>query len=146
MLFNNIFNIIEISNFAFIMIVFLSYKWEDKKHADDLKSYLRNPNNMYRHIPLTERDDYREKGKKYVREYLRDIIRNCEALLCLIGKNTHSSPWVSYEIDVANSQSKKIVPVRIPNTDGGPPKLIKDRKIEIVEWNSIVINDALSKN
>ncbi len=128
------------------MIVFLSYKWEDRKHANDLKSNLKNLNNMYRHIPLAEREDYREKGKKSIRNYLKDIINDCEAILCLIGNNTHSSPWVSYELDVATSQSKKIVPLRIPNTTGGPPKLIKDREINIVEWNSRLINDALSKD
>lgn len=128
------------------MIVFLSYKWEDKKHANDLKSYLKNLNNKYRHIPLTEREDHREKGKNYVRNYLRKIIGECDALLCLIGRNTHSSPWVSYELDVANSKRKEIVPVRIPKTFGGPPKLIKNRKIEIVEWDSREINNALSKN
>lgn len=128
------------------MIVFLSYKWEDKKYADDLKSYLRNPNNMYRHIPFTEREDYREKGGNYVRNYLKDIINDCAAMLCLIGRNTHSSPWVSYELDVATSQRKKIVPIRIPNTTGGLPKLIKDRDINIVEWNSRLINDALSRS
>ena len=128
------------------MNVFLSYKWEDKKHANDLKSYLKNPNNMYRHIPLTEREDYREKDEKYVRRYLKDIISDCRALICLIGKNTHNSPWVAYELDVATSQKKIIVPVRIPNTTGGPPKLVKDKKINIVEWNSRLINDALSKS
>ncbi len=128
------------------MIVFLSYKWEDRKHANDLKSNLKNPNNLYRHIPLTEREDYREKGKKYIRNYLKEIINDCEAILCLIGNNTHSSPWVFYELDVANSQSKKIVPLRIPNTTGGPPKLIKDKEINIIEWNSRLINDALSKD
>jgi len=128
------------------MIVFLSYKWKNKKYADDLKSYLRNPNNMYRHIPLTEREDYREKGENYVRNYLRNIIKDCGAMICLIGRNTHSSPWVSYELDVATSQCKKIVPIRIPNTTGGPPKLIKDRDINIVEWNSRLINDALSRS
>ena len=128
------------------MKVFLSYKWEDKKHANDLKSYLRNPNNKYRHIPLTERKDYRRKGENYVRNYLKNIIKDCEAMLCLVGRNTHSSPWVAYELDVATSQSKTILPIRIPNTTGGLPKLIKQRNIKILEWNSKVINDSLSIN
>ena len=125
--------------------VFLSYKWEDKKNANDLKAYLKNPNNKYNHIPITERKDYRTKGEKYVRGYLKGIIGDCQALICLIGKNTHSSLWVAYELDVATSLQKKIIPVRIPDTSGGPPKRIKEQKILIVEWNARKINETLSK-
>lgn len=125
--------------------VFLSYKWEDKKYADSLKGYLNNPNNNYRHISISERDDFRNKGKNFIRDYLKGIIGECDALVCLIGKDTHSSDWVLYELDVATSQRKQIVPVRIPNTTGGLPKLINDRQIKIVEWDSKKINDALSK-
>lgn len=125
--------------------VFLSYKWEDKRAADGLKGYLKNPNNDYRHVAITERDDYRNKGKKAVKTYLKGIIEECDALICLVGQNTHSSQWVAYELDVANSQSKRIIPVRIKKTNGGPPKLVKERNLDIIQWNSKEINDALSK-
>ncbi|MFX1366910.1 MAG: toll/interleukin-1 receptor domain-containing protein [Promethearchaeota archaeon] len=127
-----------------IIIVFLSYKWDDKKYADGLRGYLKNPNNKYRHIPISERNDYRNKGEVAVRTYLKGIIGECDALICLIGQNTHSSQWVAYELDVANSQGKKIIPLRIRKTSGGPPKLIKERDLKIVKWSSEEINDALS--
>jgi len=129
-----------------IIKIFLSYKWEDKIFTDGLRGTFLNPNNEYRHVPSSEREDYREKGKDAIKSYLRGLITDCQALICVIGQNTHSSQWVAYELEVATSQDKKIVPVRIRDTTGGAPKLIKDRKIKIVEWNSRKINDALSKN
>ena len=128
-----------------IVQVFLSYKWEDKKFADGLKGYLKNPNNKYQHIKITERKDYRTRGKNSIKKYLKDIIGSCKALVCLIGQNTHNSQWVGYELDIANSQGKKIIPVRINNTTGGAPNLIKERNLELIKWDSKEINEALSK-
>jgi len=128
-----------------IIKVFLSYKWEDKIFADGLEGTFLNPNNEYRHVPSSEREDYRKKGEDAIKRYLRGLIFDCQALICVIGQNTHNSHWVAYELNVATSQDKKIVPVRIRDTTGGAPKLIRDRKIDIIEWDSQLINNELSK-
>ena len=126
--------------------MFLSYRWEDKKYADGLKGAFLNPTNEYRHVLYNERKDYRQKGEAAVKNYLRDIIGNCIALICLIGNNTYNSPWINYELNVAISQNKKIVPVRIKETTGAPPNLISLKGIGIIEYDSKKINDALGKD
>ena len=128
-----------------IFRVFISYKWEDKEFAEGLMGTFLNPNNEYRHVPYSERQDYRHQGENAIKSYLRVLINECRSLICLIGQNTHSSRWVAYEIEVATSQNKKIVPVRIRDTTGGPPRLIRERNIEIINWDSRLINDELSK-
>ena len=128
-----------------IIKVFLSYRWEDKRYADGLKGAFLNPTNEYRHVPYNEREDYRQKGETVIKNYLKGIIGNCDALICLIGNKTHNSPWIDYELDVATSQNKKIVSVRIQGTNGGAPNLIRSRGIKIIEYDSRKINDALSK-
>ncbi len=128
-----------------IIRVFLSYKWEDREFADGLRGTFLNPNNEYRHVPYSEREDYRQQGENAIRAYLREIINECDALICLIGQNTHNSKWVAYELGVASSQDKKIVPVRIRNTNGGAPRLIRERDIGIIKWDSTLINNELSK-
>ena len=125
------------------MIVFISYKWGDQNHAKDLDSFLNNPNNKYRHVAIRERDDYRGKGETAVRNYLKGLIGECDALICLIGNDTHNSEWVKYELDVANSQVKKIIPVRIKGTSGGTPSILKNKKI--LNWSAKEINDELSR-
>ena len=128
-----------------IFLVFISYKWEDKEFADGLMGTLLNPNNEYRHVPYSERQDYRQQGENAIKSYLRSLISGCRSLICIIGQNTHNSRWVAYELEVATSQNKKIIPVRIRDTTGGPPRLIRERNIEIIKWDSRLINDELSK-
>ena len=108
--------------------VFISYRWGDRDHANGLEGLLHNPNNQYRHVTIRERENYKNKGINAIKMYLKGLIGDCDALICLIGNNTHNSDWVRYELDVANSQRKKIIPVRIANTTGGTPHIIKNKK------------------
>lgn len=123
--------------------IFISYKWEDKEYYDGLNGLLQNPNNNYVHIVIEEREDLRSKGENSVKDHLRRIIQNCDRVICLIGQDTHNSKWVQYELEVANSQKKRIIAVRVPGTTGGVPNLIRDRRISIIKWDANIINNAL---
>lgn len=125
--------------------VFISYKWEDKKYANGLDGLLNNPNNDYRHLTEREREDLRYKGESSVKDYLKDKIRDRDAIICLIGNNTHNSTGVKYELQVAKSLGKKIIGVRIPQTKGSLPPLLKKWGIKETPWNSREINDVLSR-
>ncbi len=125
--------------------IFLSYKWEDREHANGLDGLLNNPNNKYRHLTDRERKDLRNKGETVVKDYLKEIIRDCDALICLVGNNTHNATGVKYELEVAKSLRKKIIAVRIPRTTGGLPNLLKSWDISEVNWNAKDINDKLSE-
>lgn len=126
------------------MNIFLSYKWEDRAYVNGLAGLLKNPNNEYRHIPINEREDYRNQGREAVRNYLRGLINECDAIICLVGENTHSSDWVKYEVEVARSLGKNIMAVRINNTSGGLPSLLRSWGIPETRWDSQSINNALS--
>lgn len=123
--------------------MFISYKYEDSTYRNGLQGFLQNPNNSYDWVPDGEKEDQRQEGEDRVKSYLRGIIGNCEALICLVGHDTHSSSWVNWELEVATSQSKRIVAVRIPKTNGGAPPLIWQRNISIIEWDARAINNAL---
>ena len=127
------------------MKVFLSYKWEDREWANGINGLLNNPNNRYRHLTDRERQDERNKGKDAVKEYLKGIIRENDALLCLIGSDTYNATGVIYELEVAKSLGKKIIAARIPNTTGGLPSLLRSWDISETKWNARDINDALSR-
>lgn len=123
--------------------VFLSYKWEDKNYADGMDGLLRNPNNKYRHLTDRERKDLRNKGENAWKKYLKEKIRDSNALICLIGQDTHNATGVIYELSVASSLFIKIIPVRIPKTYGGIPEIIS--KLKILNWDAREINDELSR-
>ena len=125
------------------IIVFLSYKWEDKSYADGMDGLLKNPNNQYRHLTDREREDLRSQGENIWKSYLRNKIKNCDALICLIGQDTHNAKGVIYELEIANSIGIKIIPVRISGTTGAAPNILRQNKT--LNWNAKEINNELSR-
>lgn len=51
-------------------------------------------------------------------------INNATIFLCLVGKNTHKSKWVAWEIAKAVELKKKLVAVKIESTNTTPPGLL----------------------
>ncbi len=125
------------------MLIFISYKWEDNGYANGMNGLLNNPNNDYRHLTEREREDLRTQGEVVWKSYIRNKIIHCDGLICLIGQDTHNATGVIYELEEATSLGKKIIPVRIPRTSGGLPRII--RHLTLVGWNAQEINDELSK-
>jgi hypothetical protein len=125
------------------MLIFISYKYEDLDYANALDGLLKNPNNKYRHSTDREKKDLRQKGEKAWKNYIKNKLKNCDAIICLIGQNTHNSTGVNYELAVSKSLSIKIIPVRIPDTNGGAPRIIRKRKT--LKWDANEINNELSR-
>ncbi|TFF92876.1 MAG: TIR domain-containing protein [Promethearchaeota archaeon] len=128
-----------------VIDIFLSYKEEDNQYVNGLRGLLQNPNNKYRHRGKIAYKNYRNKGKFVIKKYLKDEIRKCDALICIVGNDTHTSEWVLYELQVAKSFGKKIVAVRIKGTNGGRPRVLDAWKIPDTNWNATNINNELSK-
>lgn len=124
--------------------IFISYKWEDRESANGLEGLLKNPNNKYQHLTEREQEDVRNQGENAVKNYLKGIIQDCDALVCLIGNDTHNAIGVRYELEVAKSLRKKIIAVRIPQSTGGLPYILRSWSISEVKWIAKDINDKLS--
>ena len=111
--------------------IFISFKSGDIDHVNGFVGMLENPNNPLqpKYASIKEREDKRSQGEAAIKSYLKDLIKQCDLVVCLIGNDSHSSKWIPYEIDVAHGLKKKVYCVRIPETTGGPPQKLKGSKI-----------------
>ncbi len=125
--------------------VYVCYESSDVSYRDAFAGILKNQNTQIRDIPVIDKKNMRPKGKEEIKEYILEQMRDCAAIALLIGNNTHNAPVVQWELDVANAQGKKIIPIRIPNTTGGAPPLVKKLNKQIVEWDSNKIKNAINK-
>jgi len=65
-------------------------------------------------------------------------------VVVLIGKETHSRPWVDWEIEQANKQGKRIVGVYVRGgTEADKPAALEKYASSIVGWNSESIMGAI---
>jgi hypothetical protein len=84
-----------------------------------------NPNSDLTHVPEFERKDLRNKGREEIKKHLREKMKGCSVMLCLVGTNTKDSNWVAYEIGVSNSWNIPVIPIAI--SEGPVPAGIRNK-------------------
>lgn len=89
----------------------------------------------------TEMDDVRQHGEAAIKQHIRPYIHGAGAVLVLVGDDTHKRSWIDYEVAVALSERRRVIPVRIPNTYGAAPLDI--RNFPLVAWDPASLRVAL---
>jgi len=130
--------------------VFISHHHADDKKVDELTDLLDRGGNDVRNSsirvkPANQRrlDEGRVK-EETIRRLLRMKISWASTVVVLIGKETHSRPWVNWEITQAAHQGKRIVGVyAYGGTDAEKPVALERFGSAIVAWNTDSIIDAI---
>ncbi|QSQ17924.1 TIR domain-containing protein [Myxococcus landrumensis] len=125
--------------------VFISYCYEEKSHKDRVAGWIEGQRLGSNIVVTCERADVRQHGEEEIRNHLRPLIQGAAAVLVLVGDTSHSRKWVDYEVSVAQSLHKVIIPVRLPGTLGGLPREIRAEPEVTFEPNALarVLRDRL---
>ena len=130
--------------------VFISHHHADDAKVDQLTDLLQRGGNDVRNSsvrmkPANQRrmDEGRVKDET-IRRLLRMRISWATTVVVLIGNETHSRPWVNWEIEEAKRQGKRIVGVyAYGGTDAEKPEALEKYASAIVAWNTDGIVDAI---
>jgi hypothetical protein len=130
--------------------VFISHHHADDAKVDQLTDLLNRSgsdvrNSSVRMKPANQRrfDEGRVKDET-IRRLLRMKISWATTVVVLIGKETHSRPWVNWEIEQAAKQGKRIVGVyERGGMDAEKPDALERYGSAIVAWNTDSIIDAI---
>lgn len=130
--------------------VFISHHFADDVEVTKLTELMTRRgfdirNSSIRAKPANQRRLERGEVKdETIRRLLRMKISWASTVVVLVGKNTHTRPWVNWEIEQANKQGKRIVGVY---SRGGAecdaPAALERYASAIVGWNSDSIAAAI---
>jgi hypothetical protein len=131
--------------------VFISHHHKDDEHVDNVTNLLHKRgddirNSSWRQLKPENQQRLKEKrvSDEVIRRYLRRKISWAGTVVVLIGKDTHSRPWVNWEIEEANRQGKRIVGVYLRGgTEADAPESLQDHASAIVNWNTNSIQNAI---
>lgn len=130
--------------------VFISHHHADDSAVDSLTSLLSRGGYDIRNSSIRAKPANQtrlEKGMvkdETIRRLLRLKISWAGTAVVLIGKATHSRPWVDWEINQANKQGKRIVGVYIRGgTEADKPESLEKYASAIVGWNTESIMAAI---
>ncbi|RKH71733.1 TIR domain-containing protein [Corallococcus interemptor] len=117
--------------------VFISYVFEERPYKDKVASWIEGLRLGSNVVVTYERADVRQQGEQEIRNHLRPLIQGCAAVFVLVGDTSHSRKWIDYEVSVARSLHKIVIPIRIPGTRGGLPREIQNEHEVVFEPNAI---------
>jgi hypothetical protein len=131
--------------------IFISHKHSDSNYVKAINDINKNPENnlmfcnkslpepIYNEYNYVNRRPPHDPASKPVKKAISTLLNTSDKLLILIGKDTHSSLWVDWEVQAFCSKhgKKQIRLMRIKNnTTASLPKNINAIKdLPIHNWN-----------
>ena len=112
--------------------VFLSFTTDDKGLADLFRSEMKNgqPDITFRDYSI------KEAFERTWKTNAERLIRACSATLCLIGKDTHLSKAVDWEVRKSLELDKRVMAVSIgPAETTVIPSALMEVKVKALSWD-----------
>jgi MTH538 TIR-like domain (DUF1863) len=127
--------------------VFISHYNQDDEHIQNLKALLARRGYTIKNSSIDSSKPNRIVSEEAIRRLLRLRITWAGTFICLIGKDTHTRPWVDWEIDQAKIKGKFIIGVKVFGQGDAPlPKNFEKYGDCLTGWNSDKIIEALEGN
>ena len=128
--------------------LFVSHKGEDESKINAFKRLMEKRGYDFRDSSIRESEPNRAHNDDYIkREILKPAIDWAGTVVVLIGKETHNSDWVDWEINYAIKHNKKIIGVYLPGEAGAElPDALKKIGDSCVNWNADKIDELIKSD
>lgn len=105
--------------------VFVSYDYDNDKHYKNLLlAWDKNSDFDFNMVDHSADVSINSTDATAIRRSISAKINAATYFLCIIGKKTHKSDWVKWEIDKAVSLGKKIVAVKTDSSNTSPDEIL----------------------
>lgn len=111
--------------------IFLSFAQEDLAMVNLFRAQTKS-----KFCDCSAKESYASTSVPYIRGKIRKNIMRASVTLCLIGRTTHASKWVDWEIRTSSEYCKRIYGVRLnSNSVDAVPEALKDLRVQILPWD-----------
>ena len=113
--------------------VFISFDMDDERMIHLIRSQAKDERFSHDFRDYSVKERIEGEWQKAVKER----ISQSSAVLVAVGKNTHKSTAVDWEIREAHKQGRKIIGIKLhKNEKHIVPKAMKEYKCKIINWNT----------
>ena len=105
--------------------IFISYDYDhDRNYKNMLLAWDKNSEFDFGFSDQSADVSIDSTNAAAIKRAISAKINSATYFLCLVGKHTHNSDWVDWEIEKAIELSKRLVAVKIVSTNTTPSKLL----------------------
>lgn len=128
--------------------LFVSYRADDEgsRYKNLLVGWSKNPNYNFFDIKFEDTSigiSINSTNAYYIKQRIKEKIKESNKVICIIGKNTYSSEWVNWEIETAKELNKPIVAIKISKFYETPSSLFNKDVSWAYSFNYSAIKKAL---
>jgi len=113
--------------------VFIAFAVEDKKYRDFLVGHSRNPKAPFEFTDMSVKEPWDEQWKTKC----RTRVKGCDGVIALISASTAAASGELWEIKCAMDEEVPLMLMWINEERPKLPALIKDRRINIWNWDNL---------
>ena len=124
--------------------IFVSYNFNDREVTKTVKSMTQNVGGCVQGQFVFVENNVSRDGRSAIDAEIKKIMNDCDAALFVIGNNSHNSPWINREVELAISYGIKIVKTQLPSTNGGQPEKLNWLNCREAQWSARSIADCLN--
>lgn len=127
--------------------IFISYDYDhDRNHKNMLLAWDANDDFDFSFYDASVDVSVDSTDAAAIKRAISARINSALRFLCLIGKYTHTSGWVAWEIDKAVSLGKKIIAVKIDPENTSPPEILEVGAGWALSFTFVSIKNAIDKS
>lgn len=124
--------------------VFLSFRGEDMAQVNLFRGQAKDENSELDFIDFSLQVPFASENAEYIRRGIRERIKASSVTIVLVGRNTHQSEWVDWEIRETIGLGKNVIAVRlIDDSSVVIPAALHEHGIPVQPWNQRMISDAI---
>ena len=125
--------------------VFVSFNFKDAAAAKSVRSFFQDQQGQSQGKPVFVENDVSANGDAAIDTEIRRVMSGCDCALFVVGDESHNSPWINREAELATSLGVGRVAVRAPGTRGGLPGQLANQNIPFVKWSQDALAEALNQ-
>lgn len=127
----------ELTRHACKRRIYLSFHVEDLRQVRGFRLMARAPNLEIEFYDGSLREVINSTRGAYIRQEIRAIIQRVSVVVCLIGNGTAWREWVEWELNTALELGKGICGIRLKDSRGQAPQLLRDINAPVARWGNV---------
>lgn len=89
--------------------VFISFRVEDRAKVNGLRLLAANPKFHIEFYDESVRSPYDSDNAAYIRSRIREKINRTTVTVCMVGAETHTSQWVTWELEESIAKGNTLI-------------------------------------
>lgn len=126
--------------------IFIAHRGEDKNQVKGFILLRWNENVDFTFFDRSLVDQVKSDDENYIKRCIREKMKGTSVTVVLIGKNTHKSKWVRWEVEESIDRDNGLLGIKLKGkADAKTPAVLKENDVEVISWQPDIFEEKIEE-